>query len=191
MLIDFQAGVFNEMGEAPRFRSAFQEIPVRIMIGDVDLLGVPEEDQSKQSEPSWYPLQIPNLARWGLASVQKAQETGRYVYELGRYGDTGAALLFKRSGADMLIHSTMTDRTVRVSYHTLLKEWKDFAERVRNFVSHTFPEMKQQQGWSDWLTGQEEPVWSQPGGYAEMFPFWQRWFNEYKDAFQHVDAVET
>ena len=190
MLIDFQEQPTPEPGSVKYNRSAyaFAAVPVRLRIGDVDLLGYVEETINEPSEFRWVSLSILDIAKWGLFSVKRARELGRYVYELGSHGDTGAALLFEMSGDEILVHSTMTERTARISYRSLVEAWEAFAERVRKYILHEFPQMKNEPGWGEWLAGKDILMWGAERGELELFPNWKQWFEENEHAFENVDG---
>lgn len=177
-------------------KGPFRDHPVRINVGGVDLLGFVEETPDEPPDFRWYYLNILDVAKWGLFSIKRARDIGQYVYELGRYGDSGCALLFKISGEDMLIHSTMTERTVSIPYHKLHAAWEAFAERVREYISREHSEAKEQPGWDEWLDGKEGTHWGVIGSKVErsprieLFPRWRGWFDENPHAFEQIDAVE-
>jgi hypothetical protein len=194
VLIDFLEGPLGvEIKE--RKIGPFHPRPVRIQIGNADLHGYPKESDDEPPEFRWYPLSLLEVAKWGLMSLMIARETGQYVYELGRHGDSGQALLFMMSGDDILIHSTMTEVTVRLPFQMVWAAWQDFAERVRQFMLVRYPELQREPGWTEWLRGQDNVATWQAGWGArpgvELFPFWQKWFDEHESAFNQIDAVET
>jgi hypothetical protein len=174
----------------------FSDLPVCISVGGVDLLGYGERRVDEPLDCRWYHLSILDVAKWGLFAIKRAREIGQYVYELGRYGDSGCALLFKISGEEILIHSTMTEKTVSIPYHKLHAAWEAFAERVREYISREHPEAKEQPGWDEWLDGKEDTHWGVIGSKVErsprieLFPHWRGWFDENPHAFEQIDAVE-
>jgi hypothetical protein len=188
VLLDFRPDVIPNPEEGKSRRNPFELIPVRIRIGDADLLGYVEETEHEPPEWRWARLGVLDVAKWGLLSIRRARETGRYVYELGPYGDTGSALLFKTLGDDMLIHSTMTERTARISYDRLAEAWEEFAERVREYTIKDFPAMTNEPGWGEWLAGNPDTSWHMTADL--LFPSWRRWFEAYPNAFEHVDSAE-
>jgi hypothetical protein len=58
-----------------------------------------------------------------------------------------------------------------------------------------YPELQHEAGWGEWLRGQDDAAtwqasWGAPPN-AELFPYWQGWFNEHENAFDQIDVVET
>src|SRR5689334_21247808 len=100
MIIDFREEPLGKSAEK-QVRGPFQYLPLRIQIGNVDLLGYVEETDGEPEDFRWGRLPPIDVAAWGLFSLERAHRTGRYVYELGRHGEYGSALLFKVSGDDM------------------------------------------------------------------------------------------
>ena len=191
--IEFQEPRSFEGNDATSKAAMFQPLPVRFTVGGADLLGyaydeTDEEEElehARSSDFRWYPLSILHFARWGIHALRRALRDGRYVYELGRYGNSGNALLFKLDGSNMLIYSTMSDKHVSVPYIELEEAWKQFARQVREFVLLMCPALAADPGWGEWLTGSgEEGKKAEDGSLGteantELFPYWHNWFEEY------------
>jgi hypothetical protein len=177
-MVTMEFDASNLLNNLASDEAAFQEVPVRLRIGQLELLHLPNRVEG--TEPG-LPLSILDVARIDLASLKFAKQMGEYVYELDEYGN---ALLFRIVGDDVLVHSTITETTIKVSYERLLETWQAFASEVRAFASKEFPQLQERTGWAQWLAGEEDAPSEQ------FFPLWRTWFEDHEHCFEQIHAYE-
>lgn len=98
--------------------------------------------------------------------------TDRYV-ELGEYGHE---LLFRMAGEDVLVCSTMCEKTVRCDYDALFAAWLAFAKEVQRVVVTQHPE---DGAYPYWRLITEEP---DPGTASSLTS--PSWFRDRDDCFK-------
>lgn len=173
--------------------AAGAEIPVRLKIADIDLLGWekgwPQTWGGPHAGRAGVPVNVIDMAWWGPAVLKHAKEMGGAILWLGMYGDRGE-LLFKMSSYGeeiVVIHSTPQGETVKANYHEVLSAWREFSQRVRIFILQEFPTLKDQPdylgepGWQEWLAGEEAS--RLPGTLGLVASEWDPYFT---DRFEHI-----
>src|SRR3954454_9567529 len=101
VVIDFyrDALIANRTGNA--LWEATQEVPVRLRIGTIDLLGWtkgwPDKWHGAHDGMAGVPVSIIDMAWWGLVALKLAKQWGGARFWLGMYGDRGE-LVFRLSG---------------------------------------------------------------------------------------------
>lgn len=180
VLLDFDSGAALSPEIPLGFGVAVGEVPVRLQIGGIDLLGFGVEDHPGASN-QWLPLNLFEVATLGLACVREVARRGRCAFPLD---ETGDALLFVADGADTLVHATAKERTARIPYARLLAAWEGFSWRVHHELVVKFP----------WL--RDHPDWGllEPGAGAGALNWDQIWKVEsegHEACLHHVDAIEA
>jgi hypothetical protein len=137
-----------------------QEVPVRLRIGNVDLLGWesgwPEVWRGPHEDMAGVPVCLTHMAWWGLVALKLAEQRGGSRFWLGMYGDRGE-LVFWSSGQDIVVHSTPYHTTVQINYRKLEQAWEEFSNQVRQFLLEAFPLLRNQTAYTRW----EEPGWQE------------------------------
>ena len=196
VLLDFDADslLAKRTGSSPW--EVDTEVPVRLNIDGVDLLGW---QHGWGREEDGVPLSVIDVAWWGLVALKLAKQIGGSTLWLGMYGDRGE-LLFRmpETGQDVLVHSTPYRRTAQVNYDTLETAWREFAQRVREFLMREFPALKDQlyfsewkePGWQEWLAGREGT--NLPVNLPMVVSVWNPDDKpEYEQVFSHLAGNET
>jgi hypothetical protein len=187
VLLDFDEQSLLARRTGASLWEADEEVPVRLRINGIELLGWERGWSSEDTHLSasqangasegierssgiderataGITSSVISMAWWGPLALQLAKQTWGSTLWLGMYGDRGE-LLFRMSetGEDVLVHSTPYRRTAQVRYEELEVAWKEFAQRVRDFLMSEFPDLLDQPffgewkepGWQEWLAGKE------------------------------------
>ncbi|HEY8600598.1 MAG TPA: hypothetical protein VIL85_19335 [Thermomicrobiales bacterium] len=159
--------------------SAFSEIKIWIRIADIELLGLEEaEDDPIQAGLR---LWVPDIARHGLLALYRAKQYGYADFDIGC--EFGEMLIFKMVGDTVLVHSTIREKTVQVSYERLEQAWIGFASQARAFLSTHFATLAENDYWSSWLRGDPEAI-------LEPRPEDPAWFQSHDYFFARIDGTE-
>jgi hypothetical protein len=175
------------------------EVPVRLRIANVDLLGW-ERGWGDGWLDGWKMAEsimgirhfFIHFAWWGLVALKQAKLTGGSSFSLGMYGDNGE-LVFKMQGEDVLVHFAPNGKTVKVGYEKLEHAWHEFADRVRGLLLREFPDVRsklyyspgREPGWQEWLAGEEKADLPITRG-IDIGDITQD-----DDGFEHIDAEDS
>ena len=110
------------------------QVRVRFRVGRTELLV--GQNETGESVPG-IRLLIPPFATFGMACLRLTRQVGHAALELDDYAQE---LLFKISGEDVLICSTMLRTTVPVNFEQLFEAWQSFALKVKGSVIKRHPE---------------------------------------------------
>jgi hypothetical protein len=157
------------------------EIPVRLSIAGVDLLGQ-RASASGDVDSVWTPLNLVEVATYGLLCVRQARRLSHAAFPLD---ETGEALLFVIEGEDMLVHSTVREQTVRVRFSLLEDAWQRFGQLVRDTLGNLFPNLKSHPDWTIPDQGFEN------AHLVDWEKLWQREVAGHYHCFDAVTAVEA
>ena len=125
--------------EAPDFGD---QVPVRFRAAGIELLVSYTQDGSLRSN---LPLLVPAFVTLGLACLRLAKQTGRAALELDDYANE---LLFRVTGDEISICSTMWGRTARLDYEPLFDYWLNFAKDARSVITQRHPEQQSNDYWN-------------------------------------------
>lgn len=151
-------------------KSAFSEIKIWIRIADIELLGLEEaeEDPAQAGLRLW----VTDIARYGLLALYRAKQYGYADFDIGcEFGDT------------ILVHSTIREKTVQISYDRLEQAWIGFATQARAFLSTHFATLVENDYWACWLRGDPEAI-------PEPRPEDPAWFQSHDYFFAQIDGTE-
>ncbi len=170
-------------------RHPFKAVPVRLHIAGLELL-TPNRESLSSYLDNIFVLPLPELASGGMYALERAWHFGHAGYELDSYGQ---ALIFQREGSNIILHSSLADKTVRVRYKALHDAWKRFVDEVREFIRREFPEWMEHPTWAptlsdvppwkEWVLGKDAPF-DEEAGLTES------WYHAFKDELIYVDAIE-
>jgi hypothetical protein len=145
------------------------EMPVRMRVGDVELLEMPVEGYEEiwLSEPNshnlipvqrkvqpspWRSLPLLHISTIGLERLKEAYDQGLAVYFL----PGGWELHFERKESTIAIYSTMNNRTGQSSYNDFIFAFEQFRLRVRETLTRETRLLIKYPNWGKWLSGEDE-----------------------------------
>jgi hypothetical protein len=115
-------------------------MPVRLTVDGIALL------QLRGSTSSALPLPLLSVASFGWERISQLGENEVWTYGL----PGGGKLLFTREGDAVTIRSDLNGAVVSTSYAELVREWREFRKRVKDFLAEHVPKLRTHSAWTTW-----------------------------------------
>ena len=144
---------------------SFFRMPIRFHVGESDLLGW--KDPVTGSCSCWRTLPLIDFALTLIDDARMVWQDGIVYADPGE--DGLGTLTYQRVGDEISIHSELTGHTGRVAYEVLLSAALSFAQSVRVYLLHHFPEFLSHPELGPWFRGEtEEPDFGRPGTFRRI-----------------------